>query len=175
MSTFLLHGERNPGIPVAPQEEVVSTLHSRGTPGVVPPFHKTPMSQCTSDTTDSPALTRWSPRGPTPNTMAIVTALWHLERKPPIPMSTRQEAWHCFSSSIGELACMFPHGTRTDSPLETPEEHRGPCRPCRGTLSFRPKLQMRTSALAVTAEESREAPHNLHGDWTSLRPHERVP
>ena len=70
---------------------------------------------------------------------------------------------------------MFPHGTRTDSPLETPEEHRGPCRPCRGTLSFRPKLQMRTSALAVTAEESREAPHNLHGDWTSLRPHERVP
>ena len=37
-------------------------------------------------------LTRWSPRGRTQNTMAGVTARWHLERKPPIPMSTRQEA-----------------------------------------------------------------------------------
>ena len=36
-------------------------------------------------------LTRRSPRGPTQNTMAGVTALWHLERKPPIPISTQQE------------------------------------------------------------------------------------
>ena len=40
-STSLLHGERNPGVPVAPEEEAVTTLHSRGTPGVMPPFHKT--------------------------------------------------------------------------------------------------------------------------------------
>ena len=34
---------------------------------------------------------------------------------------------------------------------------------------------MRTAAPEVTGEESREAPHNSHGDWTFLRQHERVP
>ena len=34
---------------------------------------------------------------------------------------------------------------------------------------------MRTLGLAATAEESREAPRNSHGDWTFLRPQERVP
>ena len=36
-------------------------------------------------------------------------------------------------------------------------------------------LQMRTSAQAVTAEESREALCNSHGEWTFLRPQEQVP
>ena len=49
-------------------------------------FKRPPMSQCTPDTPDSSALTRRSHRGPTQNTMAGVTALWHLERKPLIPM-----------------------------------------------------------------------------------------
>ena len=44
------------------------------------------MSQCTSDKPDSPALTSRSPRTPTYDTMADVTALWHLKRKPVIPM-----------------------------------------------------------------------------------------
>ena len=39
----------------------------------------------------------------------------------------------------------------------------------------RRKLQMRTSALAVTAEESQGAPRDTRGSWISLRPHERVP
>ena len=34
---------------------------------------------------------------------------------------------------------------------------------------------MRTSALALTGEESQEAPRNSHGDWTFLRQHEWVP
>ena len=37
-------------------------------------------------------LTWRSPRGETNNIIAGVTALWHLEKKPRIPMSTRQEA-----------------------------------------------------------------------------------
>ena len=37
-------------------------------------------------------LTQRSHRGLTQNMMAHVTALWHLERKPSIPISTRQEA-----------------------------------------------------------------------------------
>ena len=44
------------------------------------------MSQSTPDTPDSPALTRQSPRESTQNTMSGVTALWHLERKPLVPM-----------------------------------------------------------------------------------------
>ena len=34
---------------------------------------------------------------------------------------------------------------------------------------------MKTSVPAMTAEESQEAPRNSHGDWTYLRPHEKVP
>ena len=107
--------------------------------------------------------------------MAGVTSLCHLERKPSIPMSNRQEARVCFSSSRGERMCMSPHETRHDSSVETPEEPRDLCQHWRGNLSFRPQLQMRTSALAVTGEESQEAPGNSHGDWTLLRQHERVP
>lgn len=40
--------------------------------------------------------------------MAVVTALCHLERKPPFPMSTRQES-DTFFSVRGELACLSPH------------------------------------------------------------------
>ena len=49
-------------------------LKMRGTPGAVPPFQKSPMSQCTPDIPDSPALTGLSPRGSTQNMMARVTA-----------------------------------------------------------------------------------------------------
>ena len=83
---------------------------------VLPPFQKTLISQCTPDTPDSHALTRRSPPGSTENTMAGMTALWHLERKPPIPVSTCQEALHCFASSRRErTSCL--HTTRDLTPL----------------------------------------------------------
>ena len=103
-----------------------------------------------------------------------MTALWHIKRKPQIPMSTRQEAWHYCYSSRRKRTCMSPHETRPDSSVETPEECRDPCQHTRGILRFQPLLQMRTSALAVTAEVSGEAPCKSHGDWTFLRQHERV-
>ena len=52
---------------------------------------------------------------------------------------------------------MAPHKTRPDSTLDAPEEPRDQCRPWRGTLRFRPQLQMRTLAPAATAEEFRGA------------------
>ena len=107
--------------------------------------------------------------------MAGVTALWHLERKPPIPMSTRKETCHYRYSSRGKRTCMSPHETRPDSPVKTPEEPRNPCQHCRGNLRLQPQLQMMTVAAAATGEGSQEAPHNSHGDWTFLRPHEWVP
>ena len=65
---------------------------TRGTPGVVPTFQKTKMSQSSPETPDSPVLTRLSPLVSTQNTMARVTALWPLERKPQMPISTQQKA-----------------------------------------------------------------------------------
>ena len=91
-SISLLRRERNPEVPIAPQEEAVSTWNWRGTPWVVPQFWKTPMSKSTPDTPHSPALIRLSPRLSTPNKMTGVTALWHLERKTQIPMPIRQES-----------------------------------------------------------------------------------
>ena len=40
---------------------------------------------------------------------------------------------------------------------------------------FQPQLQMRTSALAATAEKSRGAPRDSRGQWTSLKFEERIP
>ena len=70
---------------------------------------------------------------------------------------------------------MSPQETRSDSPLETPEEPRDPCQHWRGNLRFRPQLQMRTSAVTVPGRESQVAPRNSHGDWTFLSPHEWFP
>ena len=72
--------EWNPSIPIAPQEEAVSTGLLRGTPGVVPPFQKIPMIQSTPDTPDSPALTWRSPRGSTQNTIAGDSPVAPLEK-----------------------------------------------------------------------------------------------
>ena len=58
----------------------------------MPQFKKTAMSESTPDTSDSPALTRLSSQVLTQNMMAGVRALWHLERKPQIPMPPQQEA-----------------------------------------------------------------------------------
>ena len=48
---------------------------------------------------------------------------------------------------------MAPHEMRPNSLLDAQEEPRDPCWPWRGTLSFRPQLQLRTSGLAETVEE----------------------
>ena len=66
--------------------------NSWGTPGVRPQFQEIKMSQYTPDKPDSPALTRLSRRVSTQNTMAGITALWHLKRKLQIPMATRQHS-----------------------------------------------------------------------------------
>ena len=58
-------------------------------------IQKDPDSQSTPFTPDSNALTGLSPGGSTQNTMACVTALWHLKRKPQIPMTNRQHSLCC--------------------------------------------------------------------------------
>ena len=70
------------------------------------------------------------------------------------------------------------HGSTRDEaflPCGRPEEPGDPCLPWRGTLRFRPQLQIRTSAPAATVEECRGGPRYSRGDWTSLRVLEWVP
>ena len=53
------------------------------------------MSQSTPDEPDFPALPQLSPRVSTHTTVARETALWPLEGKLQIPVSTRLEDWDC--------------------------------------------------------------------------------
>ena len=80
--------------------------------------------------------------------------LFQLEGRADLHVSTRYEARLNCENSRGTLRCM--------SALERNPE----------VLA---STQMRTSAPEATAEESREAPRNLPGDWTFLRPHKRLP
>ena len=83
-----------------------------GTPGVVPPFQKTPMSLSTPDTPECPSLTLWHPQGLTQNMMAGVTALWRLETKPPISMVI----------STGNVTLLFQLDSRVDLHGSTQDE-----------------------------------------------------
>ena len=111
------------------------------------------MSQCTPDTHDSPALTRRSPREPTQNRMAGVTALWHLEKKPPIPMvkatgrmtqtfrlerrvhlhdSTRDEALTPLWMPQSNRRSMSALERKPEVLASTPDQDLGPGSHCRG-------------------------------------------
>ena len=103
---------------------------------------------------DSPVAPREKATDPYVNTTGSLTLLSQLEKRMDLHVSSE---------------------ARPDFPAETPEEPRDPCWHWRGNLMFWPQLQMRTSAPAMTVEESWEAPHNSYRDWTFLRPHEWVP
>ena len=68
--------ERIPGIPVAFQEEALSTEKARGTPGSCHIPRVPQMSQSIPGKPVFPALPRLSSRGSTHTTVARGTALW---------------------------------------------------------------------------------------------------
>ena len=70
---------------------------------------------------------------------------------------------------------MTPLEMRPDSLVDTPEEPQDPCQHWRGNLRLRPRLETTSEDPSPTGEESQEAPRKSHGDWSFLRPHERVP
>ena len=82
-----LHGlERIPGVPVASQEEALSTGKASGTPGSCNHSQSPPDVSVHSRETFFPTLPRLSGRGSTHTTVARGTALWEsLEGKPQIP------------------------------------------------------------------------------------------
>ena len=113
-------------------------------------FKRPPMSQCTPDTPESPEMTRWSSRGPTQNTMAGVTALWRLKRKPHIPMV----------NTTGSLTLLFQLERRADLHGSTRDEALLPCGCPRGnprSMSALERKPVGTLAPAATVGESRGA------------------
>ena len=68
--------ERIPGVPVASQEEALSTGKARGTPGSCHHSQSPPGVSVHSRETCFPALPRLSSRGSTHTTVARGTALW---------------------------------------------------------------------------------------------------
>ena len=73
---FLRGRGRIPGIPVASQEEALSTGKARGTPGSCHHYQSPQMSQSIPGNPVFPALPRLSSRGSTHTTVARGTALW---------------------------------------------------------------------------------------------------
>ena len=150
--------ERIPGVPVASQEEALSTGKARGTPGSCHHSQSPPDVPSIPGKPVFPALLRLSRRGSTHTTVACGTALWEslvgkprgkaswdsLEGNTQIPWSTRMEVRHCCYSSGVKRTCMPPLETRTDSPGETPEIPQDPCQHRRGNLGFRHRLHTRS-------------------------------
>ena len=69
-------GERIPRVPVASQEEALSTGKARGTPGSCHHSPRPQISQSIPGKPVFPAVPRLSSRRSTHTTMALVTALW---------------------------------------------------------------------------------------------------
>ncbi|KAI4580595.1 hypothetical protein MJG53_010137 [Ovis ammon polii x Ovis aries] len=65
--------------------------------------------------------------------------------------------------------------TRTDSPGETPEVPQDPCQHRRGILRFRPDSTQGLRHRHRRERNPERPPRNSHGDWTLMRPPERVP
>ena len=107
------------------------------------PFKRPPISQCTSDTPDSPEMTRISPRGQTQNMMAGVTALWPLESKTLIPMV----------NSTGSLTLIFWLERRAELHGSTRDEARVPCGCTRGAPRSMSALEKKPEFLASTPDE----------------------
>ena len=146
--------ERIPGVPVASQEEAVSTGKARGTPGSChhsqsPPDVSVHSRQtcfpCTASTFKPRIYTHHGGTWDSPVGNPRGKASWEsLEGKPQIRSSTRMEARHCCYSSGGKRKCMTPLETRTDSTGETPEVPQDPCQHWRGILRFRHPLHTRS-------------------------------
>ena len=120
--------------PLDAQEDLQGSCHH---------FKRPPMSQCIQDTPDSPELTRRSPRSPTQNTMAVVTALWCLERKPPIPMV----------NPTGKMTLLFQLKRTADLHVSTRDEALTLLWMPGGTPRSMPALERKREVLASNSDE----------------------
>ena len=176
--------ERIPGVPVASQEEALSTGKTRETPGSCHHSQSPPDVSVHSGKPVFPALPPFSSRGSTHTMVARGTALWEsLVGKPRgkasreshrsvVPLEGKRDT---AATAQKESACACPHSRRGLTPL--------------GRLQKYPKIHVSTgeessgsstdSIQGLWPRHRRERnperhPSNSHGDWTFLRPPERV-
>ena len=141
--------ERIPGVPVASQEEALSTGQARGTPGLCHHSLSPQMSQSIPGKPVFPALPRLSSRGSTHTTVARGTALWESLVGKPRGKASREshrslDPCKGKRDSGGKRTFMPPHKTTTNSTGETPEVPQDPCQHWRGILRFRHRLHTRS-------------------------------
>ena len=126
-----------------------------------------------------PPLPRLSSRGSTHTTVARGTALRKILVGKPRGKAT-DPLIHAKGSvtlllQLGrKRTCMSPLETNTDSPGETPEVPQVPCQHWRGMLRFRYRLHKVLRHRHRRERNPERPPSNSHGDWTFLRPPERV-
>ena len=177
--------ERFPGVPVASQEEALSTGKGRGTPGSCHIPRVPQMSQSIPGKPVFPALPRLSSRGSTHTTVSRWTALLKsLVGKP------RRKA------SRERHRSLDPCEGKRDTAGTAGEESTRACPHSRGGLTPLGRLQKYPNIHVGTGEESsgsstdstkglrpqhyrernpKRPPSNSQGDWPFLRPPERVP
>ena len=173
-------GERIHSVPVASQEEALSTGKARGTPGSCHHSHRPQMSQSIPGKPVFPALPRLSSRGSSHTTVARGIALWESLVGKPRGKASR-ESHGSLDPSEGkrdtaatareESARAGPHSRRGLTPL--------------GRLQKYPKIHVSTgeessgsgtdSAQGLRPRHRRgrnpERPQsNSHGDWPFQRP-----
>ena len=138
--------ERIPGVPIAFQEEALSTGKARGIPGSCHHSQSPPDVSVHSRETCFPCpASTFKPRidsqhggtwdSPVGNPRGKASRE-SLEGNPQMPWSRRTEAQHCCYSWGGKHTCMPPLEKRTDSPVETPEKPKDPRQYWRGILRF---------------------------------------
>ena len=177
--------ERIPRVPVAIQEEALSTGKARGTPVSCHHSQSPPDVSVHSRETCFPALPRLYSRGSTHTTVARWTAQWEsLLGKPRVKASRESHR------------SLDPHEGKRDTAASAREESARACPHLRRGLTPLGRLQKYPKIHFITGEESsgsgtdstqglrprhqRERnpewpPRNSHGDWPFLRPPRRVP
>ena len=131
--------ERIPGVPVASQEEALSTGKARGTPGSCHIPRVPLMSQSIPGKPVFPALPRLSSRGSTHTTVARGTTLWErlvgkprgkAPRESHRSLDPREGKLDTAATARKESACACPHSRRGLTPL--------------GRLQMYPKIHVST-------------------------------
>ena len=146
-------GERISCVPVASQEEGLSTGKARGTPGSC---HHSQSPQDVSvhsrETCFPCTASTFKPRIDS-DTVVLGTALWDSPVGKPCGKASRESQYpliHAKGSltlllQIGrKRTCMSPLETSTDSPGETPDVPQNPCQHWRGILRFWHRLHTRS-------------------------------
>ena len=177
--------ERIPGVPVASQEQALSTRKARGTPRSCYLSQSPPDVSFHSRENFFPCTASSLSRGSTHTTVEIGTTLWEsLVGKPRAKASRESHRSHdpregksdTAATAPEESARVCPHSRQGLTPLRRlqkyPKIHVSTGEECSGSVT--------DSTQGLRPRHRRERnperpPSNSHGDWPFLRPPERVP